>query len=109
MSLQIESGSSIKDAMMLIEFNRHKSLVVVSKGKVTGVVSDGDIRKALLHQKLFSSPIDDIMNVNYIKLKKDDENKAKDIFHKFEYVYLIPVMDDSNNLIKIISRLEICT
>jgi CBS domain-containing protein len=106
MSLQIESGSSIKDAMMLIEFNRHKSLVIVSKGKAIGVVSDGDIRKALLHQKLLSSPIDDVMNVNYIKLEKGNEDKAKDIFYKLEYVYLIPVVDDSSNLIKIISRLE---
>jgi len=105
MSLQIESGSSIKDAMLLIEFNRHKSLVVVSKGKVTGVVSDGDIRKALLHQKLLSSPIDDIMNVNYIRLEKGNEDKVKDIFDKLEYVYIVPVVDDSNNLLKIISRL----
>jgi CBS domain-containing protein len=105
MSLQIESGSSIKDAMLLIEFNRHKSLVVVSKGKVIGVVSDGDIRKALLHQKLFSSPIDDVMNVNYIRLERGTECKAKEIFDKLEYVYIIPVVDDSNNLIKTISRL----
>jgi len=106
MSLQIESGSSIKDAMLLIEFNRHKSLVVVSKGKVVGIISDGDIRKALLHQKLFSSYIDDVMNVNYIKLKKGDEDKALNIFQRYEYVYLIPVVDDLNNLIKIVSRIE---
>lgn len=106
MSLQIESGSSIKDAMLLIEFNMHKSIVVVSKRKVLGIVSDGDIRKAILHQKLLSSPVDDIMNINYIKITEDNEQKAKDIFNKLDYVYILPVVDASNNLIKIFSRLE---
>ena len=42
---------SIKDAMRIIEKNQHGFVVAVNKSrKVTGVVTDGDIRRGLIEK-----------------------------------------------------------
>ena len=98
----VESTASLRDALALIEENRHRSLIVVSdKGAVIGTLSDGDARKALLKNHLLVTPVVDVMNTNFISLKKNERAKAKDIFDKAR-IFLIPVVDEKARLVDII-------
>ena len=98
----IEATALLRDAMALIDENQHRSLIVVSKtGSVAGTLSDGDIRKALLAGRLLESPVNDIMNTNFIALRESERAKAKDIFDR-THVFLIPVVDARARLLDVI-------
>jgi CBS domain-containing protein len=98
----IESSASLKDAMALIEANRHRSLIVVSpQGTVVGTISDGDIRKALLSDRLLVAPINEAMNTNFIALQKDQMDQAERIFRE-THIFLIPIIDEQARLLDIL-------
>ncbi len=93
---------SLKDAMTLIENNRHRSLIVINdKNIVVGTISDGDIRKAILDGRLLITKIKDVMNLNFIFLRELDKAKAKKIFDEM-HIFLIPVLDEYGKLVDII-------
>ncbi len=97
---------SLRDAMMLIENNQHRSLVVLNeKYVVVGTVSDGDIRKAILNGRLLITKIKDIMNLNFIFLKEFDKTKAKKIFDE-THIFLIPILDENGKLVDIIESYD---
>jgi CBS domain-containing protein len=98
----IKGDLYILDAMSLIEENEHRSLIVLGEDDVVvGTISDGDIRKDLLRGELLSAKIRDVMNLNFIFLKKTDINEAKKIFDKSR-IFLLPILDDDNRIIDII-------
>lgn len=98
----VDSSASLRDALALIEENRHRSLVVVSeRGAVVGTLSDGDVRKAMLKGHLLVTPVSDVMNTNFIALRDDERAKAKDIFQK-THIFLIPVIDEKAELVDVI-------
>jgi CBS domain-containing protein len=98
----IASSANLRDALALIEENRHRSLIVVSdRGAVVGTLSDGDARKALLKGHLLVTPVSDVMNTNFIALRDTERAQAKDIFSK-THIFLIPVIDEKAELIDVI-------
>jgi CBS domain-containing protein len=93
---------SLNEAMILIENNQHRSLIVVNdKNVVVGTISDGDIRKALLGGRLLITKIKDLMNLNFISLREYNKSKAKKIFEE-THIFLIPVLDNDGKLVDII-------
>ena len=57
---------SIKDAMRIIE-NQHGFVVAVNKSrKVTGVVTDGDIRRGLIKKVSLDDKLSVCMNTNFM-------------------------------------------
>lgn len=98
----IDSSSRLKDAMAAIEENRHRSLIVVSSGDVVaGTLSDGDIRKALLDGRLMVAPVRDLMNTNFISLRREETGRAREIFAE-THIFLIPVVDERSRLLDVI-------
>jgi CBS domain-containing protein len=55
---------TIRTAMEKIERNKHRVVIVVDEGRVVGSVSDGDIRRAFLHEVLAIAPVERIMQLN---------------------------------------------
>lgn len=98
----INKNLSIMDAMQLIEKNEHRSLIVLNdEDTVVGTISDGDIRKLILNRRLLSTKIKDVINLNFIFMKKLDVDEAKKIFDETR-ILLIPILDDNNKLVDII-------
>ena len=98
----VKSTASLRDALALIEENRHRSLIVVSeKGAVVGTLSDGDARKALLKNHLLVTPVSDVMNTNFICLREDERAKAKELFEKAR-IFLIPIVDAKAKLVDVL-------
>lgn len=98
----VESTATLRDALALIEENRHRSLIVVHDGDtVVGSLSDGDIRKAMLKGHLLVTPVSDVMNTNFIALTEKEKDKAAGIFER-DRIFLIPVIDARSKIIDVL-------
>lgn len=98
----VNENLSLKYAMMLIEKNQHRSLIVINDNNlVVGTMSDGDLRKAILSGRLLITKIKDIMNLNFIFLSEYDTTRAKKIFDEM-HIFLIPVLNEEGKLVDII-------
>ena len=59
--LVIPSGKTIQEAMEVLNNNGRGICFVVESKKLIGVITDGDIRRALLNGKSISSIVDNAM------------------------------------------------
>lgn len=98
----INPFDDLKSAMIVIEKNEHRCAVVVDdNNKVIGILSDGDIRRYLLHNHLLISKVKDIMNLNFHFLNENNLEEAKKIFENLK-TSIIPVIDNEGYLIDIL-------
>jgi len=101
-SYVINEGCSLRDAMLLIDENKHRCLIVVDDNmKVIGSISDGDIRKAILRECLLTTKVTEVMNVRCYTVNEDEKDGcAKVIFDK-EHIFLVPVVNSSGVIVAI--------
>lgn len=98
----IKRGYTIKEAIEGISSNKDRIAVVLnSGGKVIGVVSQGDIIRALVSGKSIYSKVDDIIRSDFLYLNSRDMEKACKLFRKLK-ITLIPVVDEEFKLLDII-------
>jgi CBS domain-containing protein len=92
---------TIRDAMRKIDDNKHRVVVVVdTDGTVLGTVSDGDIRRAFLHDVLPIAPVSEIMQLNpHVTTETDPAARARLV--REEKVTLLPVVSDENRLLDV--------
>jgi len=98
-----DSDDTVEVAWSKIEMNRHRSVIVVEGRKTVGTLSDGDIRKAVLAGRLLTTPVKDVMNINFISLKREELKRAPRIF-KEKDIFLIPIIDEHYFLLDIIAK-----
>ena len=98
----INKDLSILDALIQIEGNHHRSLIVVNEGnKVVGSLSDGDVRRALINGMVLSSTISKIMNLDYLFVNEGvDDLKIKSILSDPD-VFLLPRVNSKRELIEL--------
>lgn len=65
----VQADSTLREAMMVIESNAQGICFVVSKEKLVGVITDGDIRRALLKGMEIEGLVADVMQKNYISIE----------------------------------------
>ena len=96
--------SSLMDAMQKIDNNRKGFLIVVDEGRVVGTLTDGDIRRALIHGKKLDSLVADIFihEFKYI-LITDSFDDVIELF-KDTKVKFLPIVDDNMQLYNIITK-----
>ena len=94
---------TIEEAWTKIEANKHRSVVVVDGDKLVGTLSDGDLRKAMLKHRLMSTPVSEVMNVNFLSLKEDERGRAEELFREHD-IFLIPLVDNDLKLVDILVR-----
>jgi mannose-1-phosphate guanylyltransferase/mannose-6-phosphate isomerase len=91
---------SIRTAMEKIERNKHRVVVVLDEDKVVGTVSDGDLRRAFLHDVMPISPVSRIMQLNpHVTTETDLKRRAEII--RSEHVTVLPIVTDDNRLIDV--------
>lgn len=88
---------TIEESWKKIEENHKRSVIVVDNNIVVGSLSDGDIRKAILSRRIISTPIKEIMNVNFFSLTENNKEKAEKIF-KEKNIFIIPIVDEKMHL-----------
>lgn len=99
----ISEDYTIKEVMMSFEENKERTAVVINANEqVVGVISQGDIVKALVMGVSMYSLVRQINKTSYIYLLKRDLEKAYVIF-KEKKISLLPVVDSDARLVSIIT------
>ncbi len=102
----IHQSSTIRDAMERIEANRHRVVIVVDdERRVLGTVSDGDIRRAFLHDVLPIAPVTRIMQLNPRVITEAELPRGAEAL-KEKHVTVLPVVSDDNQLVDVLLAYE---
>jgi perosamine synthetase len=98
--LVLEADQSIRNAMQLLDKNARGILFVIAKMKLVGVVTDGDIRRALLAGLELDANITNAMNSKFIALPiSADGSLIRRTFNS--RLRMIPLCDESGNLVDV--------
>lgn len=98
----IESSGTLLDAAQAIAANRSRCVIVMSGGKAVGVVSEGDLVRALLRGTDIYSPMQPFIHHGISFLSKRDMGKALDLFRS-RGISLIPVLNEELGLEDVIT------
>jgi len=98
----LKKNSYIDDAVKLISINNNRAVFILDKKKIVGVVSEGDILKALIYKKNLKTPVYKIMNKSFKFLSSKNLELAKKYFIKFS-ISIIPVVNKKMELRDIIT------
>jgi CBS domain-containing protein len=98
----INESQLIENAIEIIELNRSRCAVILNKNqKVIGVVSEGDILRAILKGVSILSPVKNIINPSFKHMtSSSNEEEIERMFHTG--ITLIPVLDNENRLVDVI-------
>lgn len=98
--ITILSGSTILQTMRVVNDNGFGICFVIDNKKLIGVVTDGDIRRALLKGQPTESVIDTVMNHKYLSLPVTSKDSL--IRSKFSNkIKFIPLCDEIGNLVDV--------
>ena len=102
----IPLSCTLLDAAETIEHNHSRCAIVLEAEKVVGILSEGDVLRALLRGANVHSPISEYFNPSFKFLGNVDKKKALELFREHG-ITLIPVMDDDFRLIGVITWKDI--
>ncbi|MCD4795139.1 MAG: nucleotidyltransferase family protein [Bacteroidales bacterium] len=94
---------TIKDAMKKLDKAAIGFLCIYKNNEIFGVITDGDIRRAILNDVSLKNPIEEITNKNFISLPYNFTHDEADKVFKKKDVKHIPVIKN-NQLIDIIIK-----
>lgn len=94
---------TIKEVLEQFESNNDRVAIVKNESnKVIGVVSQGDILRALSAGRNLYTPVNQIIQNAFLHLYVKDMKKAYPIFRKTK-ISLLPIINQSNELIDFIT------
>ena len=92
-SLSISEESLLKDAYIKISNTKHRCLLVLTaNNKLSGVLSEGDIIRALIQGAHYCSPIKEWITRDYKFLNEFNIKDAVTLFKKYG-ITLLPIVD----------------
>lgn len=99
----IHQGYTIKEALDRIDASKNRVAVVLNDSeKVIGVVSQGDIIRALCSGKSIFARVRDIVQPSFLYLNSRDYEAAYKLFRK-KKVTLLPIVNEDFELIDVIT------
>ena len=103
----INQNASLKEAIKKISSNIYKTLVILNTKKVVGILSEGDIIRAMYNNVNYISPVNKYMTTHFRFISKKNEVDKVINFYKKYNISIVPVCDKSFNLNDIILIPEI--
>ena len=86
----VDYNVSIKQAMKALDTGAIGFLCVYKSNKIFGVITDGDIRRAILNDIPLKTPVSEITNTEYTFLNKDYTNTdVNNIFRKIHFFHFL--------------------
>ena len=104
--LEYNESLTIGDIMRFIATDNERTCILQSKnGKLYGVLSQGDLIKAIWNGAELITPISNIVNPNPIIITSESKNPEKDALKLFAKhgILLIPVVDSEKKILRLIS------
>ena len=98
----VKPDFSLKAALKQIDKGALQVLIVVDEeDRILGIITDGDMRRAIIKDLNFETPIQEIMTKNPIVISyKSNKEEALQLMKKYEIRH-IPVIDEKNKIIDI--------
>ena len=102
---QILENETIKNALLMIENNKKGFIFIIDNNQIVrGVVTDGDVRRALIQEHSLNDKIKLISNKNFIY--GDIHSTREDLLKKLDYkIKFIPILTLEGRLEKIITKM----
>jgi D-glycero-alpha-D-manno-heptose-7-phosphate kinase len=103
----ISEAATMREALAQIETNRHGIIMTVGvAGEVTGLATDGDIRRRLLEGGTLDDRICQCTNANFVWA---DQATPRELMLKQldQRIHVIPLLDSARKLTGIVSRDEV--
>ena len=104
----IESSGTLLDAAQTIIANHSRCVIVMSAGKAVGVISEGDLVRALLRGTDIYSPMQPFIHHGISFLAKRDMAKSLELF-RTRGISLIPILNDEFGLEDVITLQQLLT
>lgn len=99
----ISPNYTIKEAIERIDSSKNRVILVVNDdSRVVGVISQGDIIRALISGKNLYTRIDSIIRPNFLYLNERNMEEAYALFKKIK-ITLLPIVDEDFRIIDVIS------
>jgi CBS domain-containing protein len=98
----IESSGTLLDAAQAISTNRSRCVIVMSGGKAVGVISEGDLVRALLRGTDVYSPMQSFIHHGISFQAKRDMVQALELF-RTRGISLIPILNEELGLEDVIT------
>ena len=94
------SGNTLKKCMAIIDKHAHGISFVLEDGILVGVLTDGDIRRALLNNSSLEDSVDSVMNREFVSFHVGTESKTiRESFN--QRIRHIPLLDDKGSLVDV--------
>lgn len=103
-NFRVKETASLNEVLKLIELNQHGvAFTVNSDAKVTGTVTDGDIRRKLIDSASLSDSVEICVNKDFVWV---DENASRELLLKQldHHIRVIPIINKDKQLVDLISR-----
>ncbi len=100
----ISEGASLRDALQQIEANQHGIVLTTDlAGRVSGLATDGDVRRTLLDGALLTGTVASCANPNFVWA---DAASPRELLLKQldNRIHVIPLLDENRRLTGIVSR-----
>ncbi len=96
----ISPNNTLRDCMAVIDKHAKRISFVLEDGVLVGVVTDGDIRRALLNKGQLTDPVHSVMNKQFISFPVGTDSKI--IRKRFsKRIRHIPLVDHNDSLIDV--------
>lgn len=103
----VRADYTIKEAIEVIDANQDRVAVVLNKSdKVIGVVSQGDLIRALISGVNLYSQVETIVRPSFFYLEERNLEKAYAIFKKTQ-ITMLPILDQEFHLVDVINLQDI--
>jgi mannose-1-phosphate guanylyltransferase/mannose-6-phosphate isomerase len=104
-SILIESNKSLKNALEKLQDNRRRFLISLNEEeRVVGVLTDGDIRRALLSNLTLDTKIKEIQNSQFQYLVLESLFDDVCTLFKSDKVDFLPIVDENMKLVNILTK-----
>lgn len=104
----VSLNDKVSDTIIAISHNKQGIAVVIEQNKIKGVVTDGDVRRAMCNQQdgFFQLKVSDIMSTSPKTINENAKlHVAGDVMRKYN-IHSLVVVNDANELVGIIDSFK---
>ena len=102
-SLQLAPGTPVLEAMRIIGHGAAQiALVVDEQLRLLGTLTDGDIRRGLLHGETLEAPAERLMNRHFRFVRNHEDEAAVLEMMRREVLRQIPVLDEQGRVVELL-------
>ena len=101
--ISILPSVSLIDALRVMDLGSAQIVLVVDENqRLLGTLTDGDVRRGLLHGKTLETPVERLMNRRFRFVQSgEDQSSVIEMMHR-EMLSQIPVLDSQHRVVKLL-------